>query len=1403
MRAPAEERSTGNEAGMQRAEHGSKHCRCAALCLLNRRFEETASQGSYNTIRQAGSPAVREAGSEEERRMSSLERNYEKWRHGLLDVGRRNRMMHYRKTRRTTLEILEPDFETLFSRLAVKEETLVFRKRVDTSQDRKTTMVLGLLDALGESVELSAGDIRSEQGLEDSQKTLRNLRAKARLAQEEQGIHTLYVSFGFLEWHQGSSTEILRSPLVLVPVELETGGVNSPFKMHRAQEEILINPTLEYVLAADYHLQLLPFDLSKTGLKEYLDDLEGQTAAYGWRIVRKADLGLLSFLKIVMYRDLEQNKERVLSHPVIRRLCGEFDALGEQALWQDKDLPSHFDHDALPPGSGHLVVSADASQQDAVMLSKEGRSFVLQGPPGTGKSQTITNIIAEAMADGKTVLFVSEKNAALSVVQRRLEAAGLGEFCLPLHDFRADKRDVVSRLAARLEGGHTGRFDETAPLRDENLERLAKSRENLRSYFLELHKVRQPLGMSLYQAMESLASLQDVPVLMLEEDPSGVDASLLRRRRDALTRYGKDLQQAPGKETDCWKNTMLPMVTYEVRQMVPQTVDALLPGLERAGRLLRSLEIETGLPEGSLTLGMAESLNSLLPEAEAGRRELAKALEERDRLEPEAEKAASVRASLLEEWKEEFLDFKPGEVLSRYLNDYVSFFGRLGSRYRSDSRALRLLRRNPEAPVTDVRIVEDLRRLDGYRKTERACAEAAHKLAHAQNALEAFCGRALEVLRQAGISVPSSAPDGGEGSAAEDTLLEKAGVLAAGAGEALRELSGEETAAALTRAKSWFFPGELAKMTPEALAKRLAACRNTEGLERALLRRDLEEECCQLGLTGFLPLAAAQGVDPGQLERCYARSFLTKWFYNTLAGENLHLLQFFRSYAQEMEIGNFKSEDTKRFGFAREELADQLGKGAVTDPLLMAEAAALLREAGKKRRLMPLRKLFTLIPDLALKLKPCFMMSPLSVAYFLDAGQYHFDLVIFDEASQILPEDAVGAIFRGRQVIIAGDTKQMPPTRFFAAGLESAEEEEDFDAETYFGDSVGDSILDDACASLPSCTLLWHYRSRDESLIAFSNREIYGGKLITFPGCRREKDKGLEYIYVRDGVYEGGGRNCNRKEAEECIRLLEEHIQNHPERSLGIVAFSEKQQTVIEEAVMDFRLRNPGYEFFFAEDAEEPFFVKNLENVQGDERDTIIFSICYAKNAQGRMYMRFGPLGAEGGERRLNVAITRAKYNVKLVGSILPGDIDPSRTSATGVMMLREYIFYAMQNDVSPVEGSSPSADGDDMISMVADVIRQAGYQIRRNVGASAYRVDIAVVDPEDPEAFAAGIECDGENYRAARTVRDRDVIRRDMMRSMGWKLHHVWSVAWMKNPEEEKERLLSFLKEVTARGDV
>lgn len=583
------------------------------------------------------------------------------------------------------------------------------------------------------------------------------------------------------------------------------------------------------------------------------------------------------------------------------------------------------------------------------------------------------------------------------------------------------------------------------------------------------------------------------------------------------------------------------------------------------------------------------------------------------------------------------------------------------------------------------------------------------------------------------------------------------------------------------------------------LANRMSLCKDKKYLlEEWVDYCSNREKCKNVGLEEYINKAEELKIDSNYIVEAYLKRFYRLWLDAVLP--NFPAVQNFRGRIQTQTINEFCELDKGQFKIAQARVRERaLSRIPDFNSVNGArdEIAILKRELNKQRRLMPLRKLFMTIPNLVTSLRPCFMMSPLSVSVFLEAQSYDFDLVIFDEASQVHTEDAIGAIMRGKQVIIVGDTKQLPPTSFFSTSLN----DEDFDVDTDEAIEDNDagayeSILDEAVAILPERSLRWHYRSRHEHLIAFSNIKIYNSQLITFPSStEKAPDCGVEYVYVKDGIYDRGGKKNNVIEARRVADLVFEHFKKHPKRSLGIVTFSESQQNAVDAAIRQKRLQNPSFDKFFIEDKEEPFFIKNLENVQGDERDTIIFSIGYAKDSKGIMYMNFGPLSREGGYRRLNVAITRAKYNIKLVGSIVPTDIDLDKVSSEGVKMLRSYIEFAQQGIVAlekeltfncDLEFDSPFEEA------VYDFLQSNGYNVVTQVGCSGFRIDMAVKHPTESGKFAIGIECDGVTYHSSRTARERDRLRQTVLEDMGWTIYRIWSTDWIKDQKTEKDKLIN-----------
>jgi very-short-patch-repair endonuclease len=431
------------------------------------------------------------------------------------------------------------------------------------------------------------------------------------------------------------------------------------------------------------------------------------------------------------------------------------------------------------------------------------------------------------------------------------------------------------------------------------------------------------------------------------------------------------------------------------------------------------------------------------------------------------------------------------------------------------------------------------------------------------------------------------------------------------------------------------------------------------------------------------------------------------------------------------------------------------------------------------------------------------MMSPLSVAHFLPADRYQFDVVIFDEASQVRPHDAIGAIMRGRQLIVAGDSKQLPPTSFFDRAVDDVDDDDNLDMRAM------ESILDALNAKgMPQKSLLWHYRSRHEDLIAYSNHHFYERRLITFPspGAAQSMMTGVRLDFVPDGRYVDERDRVlktpirvNRIEARRVAKLVMEHARTRPKESLLVVTLGMRQREVVEEEIAKARALEQDLEEFFNKDNVEPFEVKPLEQIQGDERDVIFISVGYGKNADGVLSHNFGPINLQGGERRLNVLVTRARNQVVLVSSIRYTDIDPNRTQNLGPALLRNYLEFAERGPLA-LNSILSSSDGEyesPFEEQVGEALKRAGYDVHRQVGTSKYRIDLAIVDPRDPGRYLLGIECDGKTYHQSKTARDRDRLRQEVLESLGWQIHRIWSTEWTRNPERELERVLARIKEL------
>jgi very-short-patch-repair endonuclease len=688
-------------------------------------------------------------------------------------------------------------------------------------------------------------------------------------------------------------------------------------------------------------------------------------------------------------------------------------------------------------------------------------------------------------------------------------------------------------------------------------------------------------------------------------------------------------------------------------------------------------------------------------------------------------------------------------------------------------------------------------------------------IAWTESFLTRYTGRSIPEKTAALVAHPGDATN-------RAALHEALATMGQTMGKANEELTFSDTTLARTALNQ---PDKTFEETPlAALADRVDfLVEHLDDLDRWLTCQQRLNACRQAGLDSLITNLLSQRPIPPDIGAIFRRRFHVLWL-DHVRGQS-PALRSFRGGEHADVIGSFRTLDAGHKTLARQRLNARLKQhrrqiftGAGVDPRSeLSQAWGALRREAQKKRHGSIRKTVVKTAPALLELKPCWMMSPLSVSQYLESGAQLFDLVIFDEASQVCPEDSISSILRGRQLIVVGDPKQLPPTRFFAKSLaddSSAEDEEDEEDEE---EGRTQSILDECLsASFETRSIEWHYRSADEALIAFSNHHFYDGRLVTFPSAHGGANQGIRFEYVANSNY---NRGRNRNEAMRVADIVFDYLGRHPGEehpSLGIVALSAAQQDAIREALDNRMKRDTDFQRYrdvLSGDDPDGIFIKNLESVQGDERDAIILSVGYGPDVYGNVYKRFGPVNNAGGERRLNVAVTRARKQVIVVSSMRASDLPPDMASR-GARILRDYLQYAeacshggAQRAAQiladqPAEGAEHTLDpsvlrfDSPLEEAVYDALTARGLTLDTQVGCSGYRIDMAVRDPEHPGAYLLGIECDGASYHSSKTARDRDRLRQWQLELMGWKLHRIWSSDWFANSARETQRVLEAVAE-------
>jgi len=1363
--------------------------------------------------------------------MSRIHIELERSRADLLDLSLRNTLLNFRKLKTKGIEVVDELPSEVFRLLVGEGRIMSFLAAPEELvQGEERRVRHDLLTEWLEEHEIAEddGDGPAERHQDNKLQTpytaarlerlLLNTYYTARSTIEEQGVNTLYLALGMLQWFESTSSEEKRlAPLILVPVSLDRTSARSKFRLNYSGEELGENLSLQKKLQAEFRIELptLPS----------LEDLEPeQYFAKAAEVVREQDrwtvdtraihLGFFWFTKLLMYEDLAPDRwtgdAALDQHPVMSALLGS-GFMDQPAPFPEKaPLDEH-----VTPADLHSIRDADSSQTVAILDVLSGRDLVIQGPPGTGKSQTISNLIAENVARGRRVLFIAEKMAALDVVKRRLDEDGIGDACMELHSHRSNKRSFLEELRRTL------RLGKPTFRGIEDLEELTTYRDRLNAYAVAVNTPIRESGVTPYRAFgEALSASermkgQKPPIL---EDRTGWadwTATEFRERSRTLKEL-ETLIETTGvlEEHPFWsscRTTFLPRDREQFLQLSDELERRLESGLQSFEDLagILNLQVPTSFPEARQLITAAElrsrmpGLDSLAVSDSAWRAEaelLGQVVQKGLRYRRLREKHD---ATLLpESWERDVLALRA--ALKQFGNRWWRF---LAPEYRRAIRELCTLSRVklPKGREKRLALVDAIRE---SQQLERFFEEQGGLLARLfgshwrgpdsdWNRLH----EASEWLRDAHEEVQSGllptdflactavGPDSEELTAATDQ--------AKGQLEQIEELLGElETFLDLRRQVEWLrTEGEIGSSF-EDLSQRILHWRgHPESLHDIVRYNHLDAKLRENGLGELSDLAARWPAAENHLV-----DLINSEWHGALLEQALserEVLARFEGRSHAKVIHEFQRLDRECITANRARVA--LAHWEQLPPASGGGQVALLRHQMElKRRHLPIRQLMEQAGEAIQRLKPVFMMSPLSIATYIPPGSVSFDLVIFDEASQIRPVDAFGAILRGRQAVVVGDSKQLPPTPFFEKLIEDAETQEEDRSVTQDLESILGLFVSKGA---PERMLRWHYRSRHDSLIAVSNQEFYENSLQVFPSPDHAKEElGVVLRHHSDTVYEPGSKRYNLREAEIVADAVMEHACTKPQLSLGAAAFSQSQAQMIQDQVEVRRREHPDLEGFFNSHSDEPFFVKNLENVQGDERDIILISVGYGKQESGALWMNFGPLNQDGGERRLNVLTTRARRRCEVFSNFRADEIDLSKTNARGVVALKRYLQFA---ESGRLDVPQPSERAPDSVfeELVAKKVRSLGYDVHPQVGSGGFFVDLAVVDPQRPGRYLLGIECDGQTYHSANWARDRDRLRQQVLEGLGWTLHRVWSTDWFHNSERELRKIAESLERARATG--
>jgi superfamily I DNA and/or RNA helicase len=1321
----------------------------------------------------------------------------------LLDLTLRNQLLNF-KPRSKTLTITNQSPTNIYQTLVLQDYTMTFSPNKKDEVDKSRLRSIWEHPSLDLSI-FKDGDrtLRADLSPSELQKRLFYINQQATTMLQEQGYNILYLAVGFLKWQDGHKPKQNNlAPLILIPVEMERKKVGNSFNLTWTGEEIKTNISLKAKLLED-GIELPEFQQTKyvEGVEHYLRKVKDAVVSQkNWEILDNVALGFFSFTKFLMYNDLDpeafKNSDIRSRYALIESIFDPSKNIYEDTFTEE-DIDTKLEYKDM-----YNVLDADSSQIAAIENVKAGHNLVVEGPPGTGKSQTIVNLIAELLAEDKTVLFVSEKMAALDVVKSRMENVGLGKFVLELHSHKARRKKILKDLERSTNVSKQSNLNI-----DRTIRKLEKLRKQLDEYSDIIHEPLYEVNLSPFQLYGMKESADDyyskkgrlLPLVrfsnseqltMKDLDDIILSLESLAELRSTITKDN------PWNLTN--PKSLLPQDLREIEFMINDTLDSLDNFLIEAETVndVYGIKVPTTLNEYKRSIDAFEILDSrnteLIDPDIIGNFEWISSPRKASEL-IECVKTYQDTVGIMDKFNDNILlvdldsliaEIEKSNQKKFHLFGGSNFKNQLKEIYKkevpSDKMALRDLNRfkkfvQARSVISNYEEIGeryfgklwDIKEpFNNYYVVEEWMKNFNHLLVNGT-----FSERTIEILKNSFFEI--------------DAYKNMQSYLIAGKNfsDTLAKLENK-----LNPRSQLIFKKDKLDVTFLEWQSQLNIWKGQlSSLHLWSQYLSVKEECKQTNAKIFVDTIEKRKISKDDVKPLVIGNFADS-LLNIVFSENPTLSSFIGEL-HENRIMEFKDLDKKMIQLNRKRLYNKLNNQIpqIFGAANQEEAQVLAGEFTRKSGFLPVRTLLEKAGGTIKRIKPCFMMSPLSIAQYLDPTneKLQFDVVIFDEASQVKPEDALGAFMRADTAVVMGDTQQLPPTSFFDQMTDADSDEEVATALDM------ESILHLCKLSFPVKMLKWHYRSRHESLIAVSNEEFYDNNLLVYPSpSHNDPELGLKFYYNDSTFYDRGNTSSNIGEAKLVVDEIFKHFEKYGDtKSLGVGTFSVSQRNAIMEELEVQRKYHPELEPLFNDNRDERFFIKNLETIQGDERDVIIISVGYGFDNEHKMSLNFGPLNQNGGERRLNVLITRAREKCIVFSNFKAHDMHLTNNPPFGVKALKNFLEYA--ENLNYGRKSLNEVNEDPFEDAVYNFLVENGYTVDKQVGCAGFRVDLAVVDANNPGRYVLGIETDGVMYSSSKVATDRDRLRDQVLLGLGWNIYHLWSTDWYRNRDLARKRLL------------